>query len=62
MSEQAVGRPFRRTKIVAREGGSFHELERITRAYALVFDQLGPYTIANLRQGEQEQPTDKEVK
>lgn len=53
-----TGAYYHSTADVDLNGINFHELERVTRAYAFVFDRLAPFTIADLRRGERERPTD----
>ncbi len=53
-----TGTYYHSTADVDLQGVSFNELERVTRAYAYVFDQLGSLTLADLRLGEQPRSED----
>lgn len=53
-----TGAYYHSTADVDLHGIHYHELERVTRAYAFVFDALGPFTVADLRRGERRRPTD----
>ena len=53
-----TGTYYHSTADVDLSGISFEEMERAARAYAYVFDRLGPLTLADLRRGEQARPAD----
>ena len=53
-----TGAYYHTTADVDLRGISFREMERVARAYAYVFDRLGPLTLADLRRGERAGPMD----